>query len=193
MPDHRLQLAKMTIGLLLVVGMATTTFAQGSGSSRTTPSPSKPPTIDEFATSFWQFINNPKAPYRLWASSAPAAVEGVESPHGAKGKVYFNDLAAKNLKLPPDGAIVIREDYEADGNKLRGFSIMYRETSATPNKTDWYWIGYQPNGTLAKTTVGEESKPIIGQAASCIACHGKAPGNDLMFSSELVPQTKTDK
>lgn len=189
----RLLSAGASIGAVLVMGFAVLVFAQGSGSSRATPTPPKQPTVDQFATSMWQYINRDKARYRSWASSAPATTDVAESPHGRDGRVYFNGVAAKDLKQPANGAILVREELAEDGKTLRRVSMIYRVKGSAPQANDWYWLAFQPNGALARTTAQEGNKPIAGQVASCIACHGKAPGNNFVFSSELPPEAKSDK
>jgi Cytochrome P460 len=193
MPRNRVLMAAVIVVPLLAIGIVTVVFAQGSGSSRATPTPPKQPTVDEFATSLWQFINREKAPYLKWPSTAAASVDEIESPHGASGKTYFNDVAAAGWKQPPQGALLVRENLAADGKKVQSVSVMYRVKGTAPNTNDWYWLEFQPNGKIAKTTAEEGNKPIAGQVASCIECHRKATGNDFVFSNEAAPTPKTDK
>ena len=179
--------------MLLAGGTAAVVLAQGSGSSRATPTPPKQPTVDEFAASLWQFINREKTPWRNWPSTAAEPVAGVESPHGALGKAYFNSIATEGWKSPPHGAILVREELDEDGKKTRGVIVMYRVKAAAPKTGDWYWLAFQPNGKLARTSAKEGNKPIAGQVTSCIACHGKAAGHDFVFSNDKAPTTGTDK
>lgn len=193
MPQKRIQLALVIGAHLVAVVMTTVALAQGSGSSRATPTPPKQPTVDEFATSLWQFINREKAPYRHWASTAAVAVEGIESPHGADGNVYFNDVAVKDWKQVPFNSVLVREKYDTDGKTLLGVSVLYRVKGSAPKNGDWYWLEFKPSGALAKTPAKEGNKPIAGQVASCVACHRKAPGNDFVFSNDKAPVAEADK
>lgn len=185
-----------TFSPLLVVALTTAGFsqapsAQGSGSSRATPTPPKPPTIDEFAASLWQFIHRDKAPYQQWPSSSSPPVEGVDNPHGTS-RSFYSDTTSKNWQQPPHGSILVREDYDSD-QKLRGVGVMYRVKGTAPQTNDWYWILYQADGKLAKSPASEGGKPVVGQVGTCIACHRKAPGQDLVFSNEMAPEIRKDK
>jgi len=181
---------------LLLMALATPVFsqppsAQGSGSSRATPTAPKPPTVDEFAASLWQFIHRDKAPYQQWPSSSSAPVAGVDNPHGAGSSVY-SDVAAKSWQQPSHGSILVREEHDTE-QKLRGVSVMYRVKGTAPQTNDWYWILYQPDGKLAKSPGNGGGKPVIGQLGTCIACHRKAPGQDLVFSNDIAPELRKDR
>jgi hypothetical protein len=182
-------LVAVILVLLLPVGIVTVALAQGSGSSRATPTPPKQPTVDEFATSLWQFMTREKAPYQKWPSTPAAPIEGVESPHGTAGKTYFNEAAATGWKQPPQGAILVHEELDEDGKKIKAVSVMYRVKGTAPKTNDWYWLRYQPNGKLAM----QDKKPVAGQVTSCIECHRKAAGNDFIFSNEAAPKAETQK
>lgn len=157
-------------------------LAQGSGSSRATPSRPRQPTTEEFAASMWRFINRDSASYRAWASAAPAAPETVDDPHGTGGKAYWNDVAAKDARQIPFGSILVRDEYDDAGRKLRSVSVMYRVTGADPKNGDWYWMQFDPAGSLMKSPEAG-NRPIVGRVASCIACHQKADGGDYVFST----------
>jgi hypothetical protein len=177
----------------LAVGIVTVVLAQGSGSSRATPTPPKQPTVDEFATTLWQFINREKSPWRKWPSTAAVPVDGIESPHGTSGKVYFNEAASTGWKQPPHGAILVREEFDEDTQKVRGVSVMYRVKGTAPKSNDWYWLAFHPNGKLAKSSEKDGNKPLAGQVTSCIECHRKAAGDDFVFSNEAAPKVEAKK
>jgi hypothetical protein len=193
MPRFSNNLAVVMFVTLLAIGIGTVVLAQGSGSSRATPTPPKQPTVDEFATSLWQFINREKNPWRKWPSTAPAVAKDIESPHGTSGKTYSNEVAATGWKQPAHGAILVREELDEDGQKVRGISVMYRVKGTAPKTNDWYWLAFQPNGVLAKSSAKDGNKPLAGQVTSCIECHRKAAGNDFVFSNEAAPTAETNK
>ena len=181
--------ANALVALILCAVLAASSMTargQGSGSSRATPSPPRQPTVEEFATTMWQFINREKSPYSKWASLPESPVAGIESPHGTPSKVLYNDVAAKDLKQLPPNSILLREEFDADGKKLRGVSVMYRVKGSAPQSGDWYWIEYRADGTLLRTSAKDGNKPLAGQINSCIACHRKA-SSDFVFASRATP------
>ncbi|MFV2068931.1 MAG: hypothetical protein ACC645_18350, partial [Pirellulales bacterium] len=139
--------------------------SQGSGSSRTAPPRSsqpsgrnnrsvpatpRPPTTAEFAASFWKYLHKPDATYRSWGSPGKTAVLNTDGSHGAFGRTFLNDQADRNLRQLPIGSVLIREEYDADGQALRNISVMYRAKGADPKNGNWYWMLYQPDGRLAR-------------------------------------------
>jgi hypothetical protein len=77
----------LPMGTLLSLAVAAAALAQGSESSRATPTPPRQQTPQEFAASMWRYINRDKAPYRHWATVDTAAPDLVTDPHGAGGKM----------------------------------------------------------------------------------------------------------
>jgi len=99
--------SKFVVAILILVLSGGHVLAQGSGSSRTSPSSSsapnrrnpavpatpRPPTHAEFAASFWGHLNDPRGSYRQWGSPGKTKrQEGepglgeVGGPAGAKGQ-----------------------------------------------------------------------------------------------------------
>lgn len=177
--------------VVLVTGNTVTFSQQGSGSSRTDPPRStRPQTPDEFYSSFWSFIVKKDAAYNTWAVIKPdASAEGVENPHSASSKTYANKVAAEDSKGLPMGSILIREDYDAN-RKRQSISVMYRIKDYDKDHGNWYWIKYLENGTVAR---GTDNKPIAGKVTSCIECHGKAGGKDLVFSNDVADSKPESK
>lgn len=162
--------------------------AQGSGSSRSTPSrPARPQTTKEFADSLWRFIVRPQSPYTKWETLPPGNAERRpvdEQTHGPNPKVYANPAAIQDAKSPPVGSILVIEDYSADGKTRNSVSIMYRVKGTDPEHSDWYWMRYLPNGSLATIDGTPGGKPMAGKVMSCIDCHEKAAGKDLVFTND---------
>ena len=199
-------LVEAVLILLLSGGHA---MAQGSGSSRVAPPAAKqpdrgssavptsprPPTVTQFAASFWQYLNNPKKPYRQWGSSGKTLRQGGPQGSGGGasqagkfhhevGQTYLNDSANHNLQQLPMGSVLVREEYAADGKTPDFVTVMYRVKTADPKHGNWYWLMYQPNGNLATTGPEQGSRPIVGRVASCILCHQQAGGNDFVFLND---------
>jgi hypothetical protein len=74
---------------------------------------------------------------------------------------------------------------------------MYRTEGYNPKANDWFWVEYNPDGSVAEkigTMTSDESATImltsatssrlVGKACSCIACHKKAAGSDYAFFND---------
>jgi len=182
---------------------------QGSGSSRAAPPSSsqsnqsnsavpgtaRPRTIAEFAASFWNYLNNPKASYRQWGTPGKTRRQGGQSGlggvgsqagmfHREVGQTYLNDTANRNLQRLPLSSVLVREEYAADGQTLENVTVMYRAKGADPEAGNWYWMMYQPDGSLAKTSPEQGGREIAGRVQSCIECHRQAGGNDYLFLND---------
>jgi hypothetical protein len=171
--------------------------SQGSGSSRAAPPrATRPPTPEEFYQNFWKHLNRKEAPYTKW--SGFAGKEGLqkgESPHGAITKTFINKTAADDPQKLPYGAILVTENYADDEKTLQNITVMYRYKGSDPKHNDWYWLQYQPGGTIARTSEKEGKKAIAGKVVSCIDCHTRAGGADYVFSNdeEAAGDTASDK
>ena len=113
--------------------------------------------------------------------------------------MYVNRTAAGNINDLAVGSVVILENYLRD-QSLKTISVMYRTTGFNPDGNDWYWIEYNPDGSVAKDS--EKQKPIrnvsltaspkrmiMGKASNCIQCHQSAAGNDFVFSNDRFEQS----
>jgi len=149
------------------------------------PAPVRPQTAEEFHLKLWRYLVRPREPYTSW--KAPAGKEGlrkVDGPHGPLVRTYANPAASWNMAEPPYESIIILEDYAEDGKTRTGINVMYRVKNIDPAHQDWYWMKYNANGTVARTPAAEGNAAIAGRVASCIACHQKAGGKDLLFSND---------
>ena len=163
----------------------TEAFAQGSGSSRLSPSrQTRPQTPAEFQQSFWKHITV-TSPYRQWAQwpSKEAEFRPAEEPHGPWVKTYANSVAAKNPEALRYGSILVNEEYDDDKSTLKAVSVMYCVKGADPAHYDWYWLKYATDGKVMKAADDQGAKPLAGKVQSCIKCHQKAR-DDLVFSND---------
>jgi hypothetical protein len=179
---------------LVVLSFQSPARPQGSGSSRAAPPrATRPPTPEEFYQSFWKHLNRKESPYTQW--SGFAGKEGMqkgESPHGTFTKTFINKTAADDPQKLPYGAILVTENYADDEKTLQNITVMYRYKGSDPKHNDWYWLKYQPDGTIARTPEKEGKKAIAGKVASCIDCHTRAGGADFVFSNdEKAEEEKT--
>jgi Cytochrome P460 len=172
--------------VISVLALHPATGQQGSGSSRIEPQgTAKAKTPEEFYQSFWTYLSRKDAPYTKWpVLPGKEGVREGEGPHGKFVKTYVNKLVADSPKALPLGGILIAENYGEDQVALKNVMVMYRVKGADPQHFDWYWLAYQPDGTIARSSAQEGNKPIAGKVASCIECHAKAKGADFVFSND---------
>lgn len=160
-------------------GSGTRTYTQGSG-ARTVQPVDRP-----FEAKFWDYLMSAK--YENWApvpGQTDDATAGA-SPHGAFLKMYLNRTAAGRPKELPNGSIIVKENYGADGKSLMAITVMYRSKDYNPQGGDWYWIKYNPNGSVAAAPPEMGSMPLAGKPMGCIKCHGEgAAGNDFAFFND---------
>ena len=160
-------------------GSGTRTYTQGSG-ARTVQQDNRP-----FEAKFWDYLVS--AQYPNWAP-VPGLTDDAtagSSPHGAFLKMYLNRTAAGRPKELPNGSIIIKENYGPDGKSLMAITAMYRSKGYNPEAGDWYWIKYNPDGTVAKAPPEMRSMPLAGKPMGCIKCHGEgAAGNDFAFFND---------
>lgn len=171
--------------LVFVGGWTAVAFSQaGSGSSRVdAPRATRPPTPEEFHSSFWNHIVKQGAVYNTWKVLAREKTEDdIENPHGTVSQTFANKVAADDPKNLPIGSILVREDYN-DQRKRLSISVMYRVKAYDKDHGNWYWIKYLENGTVTR---GKDNKVVAGKVSSCSNCHGKAQGKDFAFSNDTL-------
>ncbi|MDW7774467.1 MAG: cytochrome P460 family protein [Desulfobulbaceae bacterium] len=114
--------------------------------------------------------------WELWPGK-DEMYKGTE-PHGALLTTYVNKTALEAIKQQagkmPEGAIIVKENYTPD-RKLAAVTAMYRKSGFNPEAGDWFWIKYGPDGKIEAS----------GKAEGCINCHGKAKGNDWLFTGNI--------
>ena len=89
-------------------------------------------------------------------------------------KLYANDIVINGVNADesmPDGAILIKENYDENRKDLMAVTPMYKKKGYNPEGGDWFWAKYGPDGSV------ETSEKVDG----CIQCHKAAP-KDMIFS-----------
>jgi len=141
--------------------------------------------VDEtFEQKFWNYIV--RAKYRNWApvpGKSDAMYEG-ESPHGAYLKMYLNRTAAGSPSALPTGSIVIKENYGRDQRTLMAVTAMYKNKGYSESTGDWYWVKFNPDGTVATKSTDNGEKRLAGRVQGCIQCHDGADGDDYVFFND---------
>jgi len=137
-----------------------------------------------FETQFWDYLQ--EVQYKNWAPVPGQSGDSYpgESPHGAFLKMYLNRTAAGDMKNLPHGSILIKENYGKDKKTLMAVTVMYRYKGYNPEGRDWYWLKYNPDGTVAKAPPKMGSMPLKGKVKGCIMCHDGADGKDFAFVND---------
>ena len=157
-----------------------TVVQQGSGSG------SRVVATKTFEQKFWQFLKHGSTSYDEWGPFPEnrAGLQKGQSPHGAMLRMYANKVARQNPKTLPSKSVIIKENYGPDGKTLMAITVMYRSAGYDPTHGDWYYVKYNPDGTVAKTPPEKGSMRIAGKFRSCIECHSSAEGNDFVFAND---------
>ncbi len=114
--------------------------------------------------------------------------EGTE-PHGAIQQV----LASKILIDGRKGRVLVKANHLGEGvsvqtvydhpNKfLTAYTIMFKMPAGyDPQNKDWFWMKFDPDGTLAKHPKGMKLAGRIAKDSrkGCIFCHTASGGKDL--------------
>ena len=158
------------------------TIPQGSGTTQQGSGTKEQPEVKLFEQKLWQFIKS--ARYSQWA---PAGDNGdfreSDGAHGALVKTYMNRTAAGNQDSLPHGSVIIKENFSPE-KKLMAVTLMYRTKDYDAAANDWYWVKYNPDGTVATMDTEMGKMKIAGKAKGCIECHSGADGDDYVFFND---------
>ncbi len=185
---------------LIIVGLVFLTFCgslafaqstvQGSGTIAVQNQPQSVQVplsaAERFQQQFWRYLTKGAVGYDQWGPFPGKEAEMYEgqSPHGAYLRLIANKIARQNPQSLPAGSILIKENYGEDKTTLMAITVMYRSQGYDPQHNDWYWIKYNPDGSVARTPAEQGRRPIAGRFASCIDCHSGAAGNDYAFVND---------
>jgi hypothetical protein len=75
--------------------------------------------------------------------------------------ILFALTALKEKKPMPDGAIIVKENYGENKEKLMAVTPMYKKKGYNPDAGDWFWAKYGPKGKVM----------TAGKVEGCINCH----------------------
>ena len=107
----------------------------------------------------------------------PVVHEGGE-PHGSLFTTYLNPPALDALEdkagSMPNGAIIVKENYTADGT-FDLITVMYKVGGYNPDNNDWFWAKVKANGEV----------DAEGQLQGCQVCHGTRRNNDYVLTGDL--------
>lgn len=129
--------------------------------------------------------------YQSWAEYP--GHEGIQpggSPHGDFVRFYINDVAAGDPVGLPAGSIIIKENYADEaGTMLGAVTVMERIADYSPDSQDWWWVKYDPDGTV---DVNPDGLALVGNVGGCVACHEGADGGDLVFVNDSATSADED-
>lgn len=144
------------------------------------------------ASELWQKIHGEN--YRdNWAffPGKGELYKGTE-PHGMLLTTYVNKTAEQGLtsgaKELSKGSILIKENYMPD-KTLAAITVMEKTGD---EKDDWFWVKYNPDGTVATMEMEKDGKkmkmPVAGgKQTMCAMCHAASTGG---IHNIMTPQSK---
>lgn len=160
---------KLTQALLLI------TFL----SFNVTPAIAQSDMPEPAAEPFWTYITttNPYTNWQMWPGK-DGMYPGT-SPHGAFLKLYVNDVALQAIndnKPMPEGAIIVKENYDKDKATLMAITPMYLKEGYNPDAGNWFWAKYGPKGDVMEA----------GKVQGCIGCHSSQ--KNWLFTDKTKPE-----
>ncbi len=116
-----------------------------------------------------------------------------QAPHGA-----FLDTIEGTVKVKgTTGAVIVKRNYGGQGVSkqavannpgkfLKAVTVMFKRKGYDADDKDWFWVKYNPDGTLAKNPKGMmlAGKVAKGKPKGCIACHKAASGGDFVYNHD---------
>ena len=121
---------------------------------------------EEMAADICDEING----YESWPP--PENFTGIQesnSVHGNYVQIWPNEISSEFFRdtttgeIMPSGSIIIKEAYtDEQGENKTGITVMKKIIDYHPVNSDWFWVSYKPDGSLAGKNGAEES---------CYSCH----------------------
>lgn len=135
----------------------------------------------QFARELWTAMGN----YRDWPLASD--VYAGRDPHGAFLRLYMTWLHVGGQGHP----VVVKDNFtganaeavqaDMDGT-LQNITVMVQRADGYGSQHGgWYWVQYEPDGTVAR---GADGVPVAGQVAGCVRCHDRAEGHDYLFHND---------
>ncbi len=160
-------------------------FSQGSSTIQSGGSSSRVvPQAQTFEDKFWRYLRD--SHYKQWAP-VPGQTDDQypgQSPHGARLKMYLNRTAAGRPSELPNGSVIVKENYDATGQKLMAVTVMYKTANYNPEAADWYWVKFLADGKVDQKATPMGNIRLAGKPKGCIECHAGAEGGDYAFFND---------
>lgn len=155
--------------LVLTFALSLPLIACGGSDGGETPTPGSD---DAYAAELYSSFADGQ--YEGWSTvPAEGAELSVSGDHSGNYVItYANGTAADALAdwsgTMPDGGLLLKVQYSDEaGTELAGYTVMEKVEGFNPEGGDWFWAGYQADGTTY----------AAGAASGCIGCHS-AGGED---------------
>jgi hypothetical protein len=97
------------------------------------------------------------------------------APHGAFHKVYVNERALNSLEPPVQYTAIQVKESHSKAKELKTITAMYKVNGYNPEKGDWFWAQYTPDGKVK----------FSGKPRGCISCHGLRANSDFITVHEF--------
>ncbi len=141
-----------------------------------------------FAQELWNAMGD----YSAWALQSD--VYPGQSPHGQVLRMYYNYVHVQGEPYH----VIVKDNFggegasvetvaQAPGEYLAAVTVMLqRETGYDAPNDDWFYVKYQPDGTIARNDadVPQAGRVAKGMDQGCIACHRNAGGEDFIFTND---------
>lgn len=161
---------------------------------------------EEIASSTWKLINDQDYTFTWhYEPGAPAGFYRGSPPHGKVLRTFYNNIAFDATQTKPGsfpiGSVLVKENHISGHNvgegqqstegqqsgeneravenftpNLEAVTVMVKVPGYNPEAGDWFWVKYQPDGTVDEA----------GKAEGCIACHSKVADNDYVFDAQIT-------
>ena len=132
---------------------------------------------------------------------------GGALPHGMILEIASRDLTIEDhtgflvIKKNYNGADVSVENVTKDRSKfLSSITVMYRrEEGYDSDNQNWFWVKYEPNGSLFTKDMGQGKTAMAGRIwkgatpaenKGCIYCHRSAGGGNYIFYDMVSPPSE---
>jgi hypothetical protein len=127
------------------------------------------------AAALWHYITD-VSPYKGWGFWPDhQGMQSGHAPHGPLHKVFVNEKALNSPEPPVQyGSIEVKESYNK-AKELKAITVMYKVNGYNPEKGDWFWARYTPDGEVK----------VSGKPRGCIGCHGGRAKSDFITVHEF--------
>lgn len=113
--------------------------------------------------------------------------EGTD-PHGTQLVSLESEISVNGQV----GEVIVKRNYGGPGvsmaavsdnpdDYLMAITVMFKRDGFDAEHNDWFWAKYLPDGSYDKAPNGLS---LVGKTAGCIACHGAAPGGDMVYLND---------
>jgi len=142
-----------------------------------------------YAADLWQAMTEARLVGKNTITSTP--YKGTH-PHGA----ILDTMDTAITVNGHTGDVIVKKNFGGEGISkeevannpekwLKAVTVMFRrEKGFDSENKDWFWVKYAADGSVMKNPKGMSlaGRVAKGKDQGCIACHGAAPGGDMVFN-----------